>query len=206
MFKIFTIEFYHSFFCIHIHCFGFWCANEESNCASSPLYFICLFLLLSKRQTKARLSGKSRSWRIVALIIIIIIIIAFKGAIRNFLQSLHSAANCLNMNAQVARAQLCANHVQHIKRLSRAIVMLRATWYEGTAQLLSLSWNRIYLSFISLAEPLNQWRRGGNRRTHRKPLAMSFRKCHILQPKGSSPKRDSNSHSNIGGRLGKQTC
>ena len=44
-----------------------------------------------------------------------------------------------NMYAQVARAQSCANHVRHIERLSRASVMLRATWYEGTAQLLSLT-------------------------------------------------------------------
>ena len=29
--------------------------------------------------------------------------------------------------------------MQHIERLSRASVMLRATWYEGTAQLLSLT-------------------------------------------------------------------
>ena len=40
---------------------------------------------------------------------------------------------------EVARVQSCANHVQHIERLSRASVMLRATWYEGTAQLLSLT-------------------------------------------------------------------
>ena len=33
------------------------------------------------------------------------------------------------------------------------------------------------LSFILLAEPLNPWRRGGNRSTQRKPLATSFRKC-----------------------------
>ena len=39
--------------------------------------------------------------------------------------------------AQVAWVQSCANHVQHIERLS--CVMLRATWYEGTAQLLSLT-------------------------------------------------------------------
>ena len=44
-----------------------------------------------------------------------------------------------NTYAEVARAQPCANHVQHIERLSRASVMLRATWYEGTAQLLSLT-------------------------------------------------------------------
>ena len=44
-----------------------------------------------------------------------------------------------NTYTQVARAQSCANHVQHIQRLSCASVMLRATWYEGTAQLLSLT-------------------------------------------------------------------
>ena len=43
------------------------------------------------------------------------------------------------MYVQVARAQLCANHLQHIECLSRASVMPRATWYEGTAQLLSLT-------------------------------------------------------------------
>ena len=41
------------------------------------------------------------------------------------------------------------------------------------------SWNRIYFSFILLAEPLNRWRRGGNWRTQRKPLATSFRRTLI---------------------------
>ena len=68
------------------------------------------------------------------------------------------------------------------------------------------SWIRIYLSFILLAEPLNRWRRGGKRSTRRKLLATSFRKCHILQPEDSSPKRDSNPRRSTGGRLGKQTC
>ena len=71
--------------------------------------------------------------------IIIIIIIAFKGAIRDFLQSPHSAANCPTCTLKWPGSQPCANHVQHIERLSRASVMLRATWYEGTAQLLSLT-------------------------------------------------------------------
>ena len=44
-----------------------------------------------------------------------------------------------NTYAQVARTQSCANHVQHIERFSRASVMLRAAWYEGTAQLLSFT-------------------------------------------------------------------
>ena len=54
-------------------------------------------------------------------------------------------------------------------------------------------------------ETINQWRRGGNQSTQRKPLAMSFRKCNILKPENSSTKRDSNQHSSIGGRQGKLT-
>ena len=73
------------------------------------------------------------------IIIIIIIIIAFKGAIRDFYNLLTAPRTVSNTYDQVARAQPCANHVQHIERLSRASVMLRATWYEGTAQLLSLT-------------------------------------------------------------------
>ena len=38
-----------------------------------------------------------------------------------------------------------------------------------------------------------------------KTLVTSFRKCHILKPKDSSPKRDSNPRNSIGSRLGKQT-
>ena len=76
---------------------------------------------------------------IIVIIIIIIIIIAFKGAIRDFLQSSSAPRTVSNTYAQVARAQSCANHVQHIERLSRASVMLRATRYKGTAQLLSLT-------------------------------------------------------------------
>ena len=34
-----------------------------------------------------------------------------------------------------------------------------------------------------------------------KTLTTSFRKCHILQPENSSPNRDSNPHSSIGGSL-----
>ena len=37
-----------------------------------------------------------------------------------------------------------------------------------------------------MAETINWWRRGGNRSTQRKPLTMSFRKCHILKPENSS--------------------
>ena len=46
----------------------------------------------------------------------------------------------------------------------------------------------------------------GRKSIRRKPQTTSFRKCHILKPENSSPNRDSNPHSSIGGRQGKQTC
>ena len=89
-------------------------------------------------------------------------------------------------------------------------VVLRATWYEGTARLLSLTeiLNHISLSFVLLAELLTD--EGGEETGvlggKKKNLTTSFRKCHKLKPKDSSHSRDSNSHSSIGGRLGKQMC
>ena len=86
---------------------------------------------------------------------------------------------------QIACTASSTHYLQH--------AVLRATWYKGTAQLLSLTeFNCIYFSFILLAEPLTDegggWGGGGrNRSTRRKPLATSFRKCHILQPEDSSP-------------------
>ena len=72
--------------------------------------------------------------------LIIIVIIAFKGAIRDFFYNLLTGPRTVsNTYTQVARAQSCADHVQHIERLSCASVMLRATWYEGTVQLLSFT-------------------------------------------------------------------
>ena len=72
-------------------------------------------------------------------IIMMIIISAFKGAIRDFLQSPHSAANHLQHVNSSGQAQSRANLVQHIERLSHESVMLCATGYEGTSQLLSLT-------------------------------------------------------------------
>ena len=58
--------------------------------------------------------------------------IAFKGTVRDF-DLLTGPWTVSNTYAQVAKEQSCTNHMQHIERLSRA------TWYEGTAQLLSLT-------------------------------------------------------------------
>ena len=64
----------------------------------------------------------------------------------------------------------------------------------------------ICFSATFLVEIVKRWRRGGNKSTRRKPRMTSFRKCHILNPQNSSPNWDSNLHSSIGDRLGKQRC
>ena len=51
---------------------------------------------------------------------IFIVIIVLKGAIRDFYDLLLVPRTVSDTHAQVARAQSCANHVQHIERLSRA--------------------------------------------------------------------------------------
>ena len=60
----------------------------------------------------------------IIMIIIIIIIIALNGAIRDFCNLLTAPRDVSNTYAQVARAQLSANHMQHIERLSRATCCL----------------------------------------------------------------------------------
>ena len=75
----------------------------------------------------------------------IIIIIAFEGAIRDFYNLLTAPRTVPNMYAKWPwrnRVQITCNtsssyHVQH--------VVLRATWYEGTAQLLSLTQMKSHL-------------------------------------------------------------
>ena len=77
---------------------------------------------------------------IAIIIIIVILIMAFKGAIRDFftISSLRrepSPTRTLKWpgrnRVQITCNALSAYHVQH--------VVLRATWYKGTAQLLSLT-------------------------------------------------------------------
>ena len=62
-----------------------------------------------------------------------------------------------------------AYHVQH--------VVLRATRYEGTAQLLRLADLKSHLYKLCFTGwTINRWRRGGNRSTRRKPLTTSSEK------------------------------
>ena len=57
---------------------------------------------------------------VIMMIIIMIIIITLKGTIREFYDLLTAPRTAFNTYGQVARAQSCASHVQHIERLSDA--------------------------------------------------------------------------------------
>ena len=85
-----------------------------------------------------------------------------------------------NTYPQAAREQSCANHVQHIECSPPATCRVRATWYEGTAQLLSMTKSKSHLfELYLLAEPLtdeggeetgvpgeNPWRRASENATY----------------------------------------
>ena len=76
---------------------------------------------------------------VVAAVVVVVVIIALKGANRNFYNLFTAPQTVSDRYSQVARTQSCANHVQHIECLPRATCVQRATWYEGTAQLSSLT-------------------------------------------------------------------
>ena len=67
------------------------------------------------------------------------------------------------------------------------------------------SLNSMYFSFIFW---LNHYLMKERRKPEylKKTLMMSFTKCHILKPPKTSLNWDSNPHSSIGGRPGKQKC
>ena len=73
---------------------------------------------------------------VVAVVVVVVVTRAFQAAIRDFLHSPHCVANRLqHVRSSGLGAVVCntssAYHVQH--------VVLRATLYEGTARLLSLT-------------------------------------------------------------------
>ena len=82
-----------------------------------------------------------------------IIIIAFKGAIQDFLQ-LPPCRAVSNTYTQVARAQLCANPVQHTEHLLHATCRVAHGMKGQLCYQVWQSLNHIYFSFILLAELL----------------------------------------------------
>ena len=68
-------------------------------------------------RTKQKKKNEKITTIIITIMIIIIIIIALKGAILDFYNLLTVPWSVSNTYAQVAMAQSCANHMQHIERL-----------------------------------------------------------------------------------------
>ena len=69
---------------------------------------------LKEKSNDGRLTAETRRTDLTA-IIIIIIIIAFKGAIRDFLQSPHSAVNCLqHVRSSGTGAIVCKSRATHL--------------------------------------------------------------------------------------------
>ena len=102
-----------------------------------------------------------------------------------FLQSPHSAANCLqHERSSVPAAIVCKSRATHLVLFACKCYVTCHLVRRDSSAIEFDSFNRIYLSFILLAEPLNRWRRGGNRSFRRKPLATSFRKCHMPEDSG----------------------
>ena len=104
------------------------------------------FSAVTQSAAISRLRGDLEVWRLPRereiLMMMIMRMIALKGSIRDFHNLLAAPRTVSNTYPQVARAQSCANHVQRIERLSRALSC--ATWYVGTAEL-SLTGFKSYL-------------------------------------------------------------
>ena len=163
-------------------------------------HFIPLLVVLTLAEHIVVKRVKVESFGFISCTLLIIIIIAFKGAIRDFLHSPHSAVNCLQHIRSSGPG--ATNHVQHIERLSRASVMLRATWYEGTAQLLSLTELKSHLfELYFIGWTIKLMKKG------RKPEYLEKTPGDELQKMPhTTAHRFKNPCSSIGGRLGKQTC
>ena len=75
---------------------------------------------------------------VVVVVVEVVIVIALEGAIRDFLKSPHCATNCLqHVHSSGPGAIVCELRATH-----RTIIKCNlqcATWYEGTARLLSLT-------------------------------------------------------------------
>ena len=83
---------------------------------------------------------------LIIMMMIIIIIIAFKAQFEIVYNLLTAPRTVSNTYAQVARAQSCANHVQHIERLSRATC--RATCHVVRSDSSAVKFDRVEIAFI----------------------------------------------------------
>ena len=127
----------------------------------------------------------------ITITMITVIIIALKGAIRDF-YNLLTAPRTVSSRGQGAMA--CKSLATH--RALIACSMSCATCKKSS--------NRIYFSFILLAELLTD--EGGEETGDTRETPYELQKCYILKSENSAPNETRTLHSSIGGRLGRQTC
>ena len=83
-------------------------------------------------------------WSEVMIVMVVMIVIPVKGAVPDCLQSPHWAANCLQHKHSSGRDTIvCKSHAPH--QVLIACNFSCATWYEGTAQLFSLTEFKLHL-------------------------------------------------------------
>ena len=184
---------------------GWFCFTDQWLCHDGISNVVCTVIVSETGLNRVwAVSVTVSTWLVPAMVIIII---AFTGTVRDFLQSPRCATDYLQHLRSSAPGTIVCKSRATRQVLVTCNVMLHPSWYEGTVQLLSLTELKSHLFELYFFDwTINRLRRGGNRSTRRKLLAMTFRKCHILKPEDSSPKRDLNPHNSIGGRLGKLTC
>ena len=78
---------------------------------------------------------------------LLVTIIALKGAIRDFGRSPHCTANCLQrVRSRVPGATVCKSRATHRELVTCNLQCV--TWYEGTAQLLTLTELRSHFFYL----------------------------------------------------------
>ena len=83
---------------------------------------------------------------VMTFIIIIIIIITFKGAIRDFVRSPHSATNCLqHVRSSSPGAVMCKSHATHwVLIMCKCHVTCHLVWRDSSA----VKFDRVEIAFI----------------------------------------------------------
>ena len=112
-----------------------------------------------------------------------------------------------NVYVEAARAQPCANHVQHIEHLSRSTCCVP----RGTRGSSTIKFDTVEIAFIlSLFYSLKPLTDGGGRKSERKPEYPERTPYDKLQkmPHTEKPEMQAptETRTRTGGRLGKQTC
>ena len=176
--------------------------SEREHTAKILIYWKCKYT--NEKSQCRKLDKTSACCALIpvhSIIIVMIIIIAFKGAVRDFFnriqrrcsrffQSPHSTTNCLQYVRSSCQGAIVCNtsstyHVQVSCYMPLGTKGQLSYW-------LSQSLNRIYFSSILLAETTEPMKEGRKLEYLEKTPGDKLQKMPHTKPEDSSPKRDSN--------------